>query len=54
VYALERFPATDDRQEWSYDYHSLAGFAAHVESLPEFQAAMNEHPLGTELWRREV
>ena len=54
VYALDRFPATDDRQEWSYDYDSLATFAAHVESLAEFQAAMNERPLATELWMREV
>jgi hypothetical protein len=53
-FALDRFPATDDRQVWSHAYSSLAVFAAHVEGLPEFQAAMNESPLASEVWMREV
>jgi len=53
-YDLEQFPATDDQQVWSYDFPSFAAFAAHVEGLAEFQAAMNERPSRTELWLREV
>ena len=54
VYDLEQFPVSDDQQVWSYDYPSFAAFAAHVEALPQFQAAMNQHPSATELWQREV
>jgi hypothetical protein len=54
AFALDRFPATDDHQVWSYHHESLAAFAAHVESLPEFQAAMNERPLASDVWMREV
>jgi hypothetical protein len=54
TFAPERILATDDHQIWSYDYESLAAFAAHVESLPEFQAAMNEPPLASDVWMREV
>ena len=54
AFAAERFAATDDHQVWSYDHGSLAAFASQVESLPEFQAAMNEQPLRSEIWMREV
>ena len=54
IYDLKSLPVTDDRQVWSHEYDSLAAFAAYVESLPEFQAAMNARPTATELWLREV
>ncbi len=54
AYTLEHFPAADDREVWSYEFPSLADFAAHVEALAQFQAAMNERPLTTEVWMGEV
>ena len=44
----------DDVEVWSYDFPSLADFAAHVEGLALFQRALNATPIGTEVASEEI
>jgi hypothetical protein len=49
AYRPSDLPASGPIELWSYDFPSLADFAAHVEALAVFQQAMNVAPVATEL-----